>query len=103
MPTKQTSALVSARESCGPFRDIADLRARAGLSPSHIERLASADAFTSLGLTRRQALWDARSLIAAPDLPLFRAAAVREELERFGPQARVAVLPQGPLTIPYLG
>jgi nickel-dependent lactate racemase len=27
---------------------------------------------------------------------------VRAELERFGPQARVAVLPQGPLTIPYL-
>lgn len=29
-------------------------------------------------------------------------ATVRAELERFGPQARVAVLPQGPLTIPYL-
>ncbi|MCC6231427.1 MAG: nickel-dependent lactate racemase [Verrucomicrobiales bacterium] len=30
------------------------------------------------------------------------AATVRAELERFGPEARVAVLPQGPLTIPYL-
>jgi lactate racemase len=30
------------------------------------------------------------------------AAAVRDRLERHGPQARVAVLPQGPLTIPYL-
>jgi lactate racemase len=30
------------------------------------------------------------------------AAAVKEELERRGPAARVAVLPQGPLTIPYL-
>ncbi len=30
-------------------------------------------------------------------------AAVREELERRGPQSRVAVLPQGPLTVPYLG
>jgi nickel-dependent lactate racemase len=29
-------------------------------------------------------------------------AAVNEELQRFGPEARVAVLPQGPLTIPYL-
>jgi nickel-dependent lactate racemase len=28
--------------------------------------------------------------------------AVREELARLGPEARVAVLPQGPLTIPYL-
>lgn len=30
------------------------------------------------------------------------AATVRTELDRFGPNARVAVLPQGPLTIPYL-
>jgi nickel-dependent lactate racemase len=29
-------------------------------------------------------------------------AAVRERLARLGPEARVAVLPQGPLTIPYL-
>ncbi len=29
-------------------------------------------------------------------------AAVEMELTRFGPDARVAVLPQGPLTIPYL-
>jgi len=29
-------------------------------------------------------------------------AAVREKLEALGPHARVAVLPQGPLTIPYL-
>jgi error-prone DNA polymerase len=83
LPEHVAAALVSAREAGGAFRDIADLRARGGLSPAHIERLASADAFTSLGLTRRQALWDARSLIAAPDLPLFRAAGVREEgLER---------------------
>jgi nickel-dependent lactate racemase len=30
------------------------------------------------------------------------AATVQAELARFGPQSRVAVLPQGPLTIPYL-
>jgi nickel-dependent lactate racemase len=30
------------------------------------------------------------------------AAAVNERLEQLGPEARVAVLPQGPLTIPYL-
>jgi len=29
-------------------------------------------------------------------------AAVKERLEQLGPEARVAVLPQGPLTIPYL-
>lgn len=30
------------------------------------------------------------------------AATVREKLKQYGPEARVAVLPQGPLTIPYL-
>ncbi len=79
LPEHVVATLVSAREGGGAFRDVADLRTRAGLSPAHIERLASADAFTSLGLSRRQALWDARSLVAAPDLPLFRAAGVREE------------------------
>lgn len=94
LPEHVAAALVSARESEGDFRDIADLRERARLSPAHIERLASADAFTSLGLTRRQALWDARSLIAAPDLPLFRAAGVREE----GAERRTVRLPAMPLS-----
>lgn len=94
LPEHVAAALVSARESGGAFRDIADLRARAGLSPAHIERLASADAFTSLGLTRRQALWDARSLIPAPDLPLFRAAGVREE----GGERAAIRLPAMPLS-----
>ncbi len=31
------------------------------------------------------------------------AQAVRERLDRAGDRARIAVLPQGPLTIPYLG
>lgn len=94
LPEHVAAALVSAREARGRFRDIADLRARGGLSPAHIERLASADAFTSLGLTRRQALWDARSLIAAPDLPLFRAAGVREE----GAERAGIALPAMPLS-----
>ncbi|MBU7572665.1 MAG: error-prone DNA polymerase [Hydrogenophaga sp.] len=94
LPEHIAAALVSAREGSGPYRDIADLRARAGLSPAHIERLASADAFTSLGLTRRQALWDARSLIPAADLPLFRAAGVREE----GAERAAIRLPAMPLS-----
>ena len=40
----------------------------------------------------------AAHLTPCPDI----AAAVRDELARLGPSARVAVLPQGPLTIPYL-
>jgi DNA polymerase III alpha subunit len=36
-----------------------------------VARLAEADAFASLGLTRRQALWEAKALTAAAPLPLF--------------------------------
>jgi error-prone DNA polymerase len=94
LPEHVAAALVSAREAGGAYRDIADLRERGRLSPAHIERLASADAFTSLGLSRRQALWDARSLIPAPDLPLFRAAGVREE----GAERAAIRLPAMPLS-----
>lgn len=41
----------------------------------------------------------AAHLKPCPDI----AAAVQAELDKCGPDARVAVLPQGPLTIPYLG
>jgi error-prone DNA polymerase len=94
LPEHVAALLVSEREADGPYRDVPSLRTRARLSPAHIERLASADAFTSLALTRRQALWDARSLVAAPDLPLFRAARVREE---GGERAHIA-LPTMPLS-----
>ena len=94
LPEHVAAMLLAEREDNGVYRDIADLRARGGVSPAHIERLASADAFTALGLTRRQALWDARSLIAAPDLPLFRAAGVREE----GAEREAIRLPAMPLS-----
>jgi error-prone DNA polymerase len=85
--------LVAARDA-GVFSDIADLRARTGISPAVIERLAAADAFGSLGLSRRQALWDARSLIPAADLPLFAAANVRDE----GCERQFTALPHMPLS-----
>jgi error-prone DNA polymerase len=43
-----------------------------------LERLAAADAFRSLGLDRRRALWQVRALPAAPQLPLFAYAQARE-------------------------
>ena len=94
LPEYIAAQLVAAREESGAFRDVGELRERAGLSPAHIERLASADAFTSLQLSRRQALWDSRSLIAGPDLPLFRAAAERDE----GAERTPTCLPQMPLS-----
>ncbi len=55
----------------GRFRNVQDLWMRAGLRPTTIERLAAADAFRSVGLDRRQALWEAKALAGAPPLPLF--------------------------------
>lgn len=48
-----------------------DLVHRAGLSAAAVERLAEADAFASLGLSRRTALWAAKGL-GAPPPPLLR-------------------------------
>ena len=44
------------------YADLADLRRRAGLSAAALDRLARADAFTSLELDRRGALWRAIGL-----------------------------------------
>ena len=59
-----------------------------------IERLAEADAFRSIGLDRRAALWDSRALKPAPDLPLFVAADARDE----GEEMETAQLPAMPLS-----
>ena len=61
--------IVDARE--GRYRSPADLRRRAGVSPSVLVRLARADAFASTGLDRRQAAWAIGSLDRAGPLPLF--------------------------------
>jgi DNA-directed DNA polymerase III PolC len=58
-----------------PYDSVRDVWLRTGLSPRVLERLADADAFGSLGLTRRQALWAAKALGRVgdrdDDLPLF--------------------------------
>ncbi|KAA2233141.1 error-prone DNA polymerase [Salinarimonas soli] len=60
-----------------PFDSIEALKRRTGLPVAALERLADADAFGSLGLSRRDALWAIRGLSGAP-LPLFEAADARE-------------------------
>ena len=64
--------LIAVRDA--PFTGLADLQGRARLDAGAIRRLAAADAFRSAGLDRRGALWDAKALRDAPDLPLFRQA-----------------------------
>ena len=44
---------------------------RAGVAPAVLERLAEADAFTDMGLTRRDALWQVRAIRGQAPLPLF--------------------------------
>ncbi len=62
-----------------PYDSVRDVWLRTSLSPRVLERLADADAFSSLGLTRREALWAAKALgrvgDSDDDLPLFVAAA----------------------------
>ena len=44
---------------------------RAGVAPAALERLAEADAYTGMGLSRRDALWQVRAIRAPSQLPLF--------------------------------
>ncbi len=78
-PKAVAEHLMKVRQQGGPFADVLSLRDRAKLQPSHIERLAAADCFSSLSLKRRQALWQARTLVGGEELPLFTAAREREE------------------------
>src|SRR5262249_50681099 len=55
-----------------PVRSVAELWHRSGLSRAALEMLAEADAFRSLGLDRRQALWAVKGLREEEALPLFR-------------------------------
>jgi len=58
-------------ERDAPYEDLKGLKERARVDAGGMRKLAAADAFGSMGLDRRQALWDARALRDAPDLPLF--------------------------------
>jgi len=76
-----------------PYANVEDLRRRGEVPVHAIHRLAAADTFRSMQLDRRAALWDARALKQAPDLPLFVAAETRDEGEELLP----AQLPAMPL------
>jgi DNA-directed DNA polymerase III PolC len=75
LPEQDARRIVAARRPS--YTSVRDLWLRTGLSPRIIAQLADADAFGSLGLTRRQALWAAKALGRVgereDDLPLFRA------------------------------
>jgi error-prone DNA polymerase len=62
----------------GGYGDIESLRRRTNLPGRALRLLADADAFRSLGLDRRDALWEVRRLPDDSPLPLFEAADARE-------------------------
>jgi DNA-directed DNA polymerase III (polc) len=67
--------LIVARRGRG-YDSVRDLWLRTGLSPKVLQVLAEADAFQSLGLSRRDAIWAVSGLIGtygADTLPLFKA------------------------------
>jgi error-prone DNA polymerase len=76
------------------FDSVRDLWLRTRLPPAALEKLAQADAFCSLGLGRRDALWAVKALRRSgdkDDLPLFAHAAMTE-LE---PDAGLPPMPPG--------
>ncbi|MBV8795443.1 MAG: error-prone DNA polymerase, partial [Hyphomicrobiales bacterium] len=76
------------------YDSVRDLWLRSGLSSTVLERLADADAFRSLGLDRRQALWAVRGLDRVgdqDDLPLFVSRPGRDA----EPDARLPPMPRG--------
>jgi DNA-directed DNA polymerase III PolC len=72
--SEDDAKLIAARRGIN-YDSVRDVWLRTGLSPRGLERLADADAFGSLGLTRRDALWAAKALgrvgDSDDDLPLF--------------------------------
>jgi len=81
--------LIEARKD--GYRTIEELAARARLGSGCLRRLADADAFRSLGLDRRQALWTVRRLPDDDPLPLFAAADARELAQE--PDAQLPAMP----------
>ncbi|MGX1694273.1 error-prone DNA polymerase [Microbacterium keratanolyticum] len=55
--TKLAERIVAEREAHGVFRDLHDLVRRTDATAAQVEALATAGAFDSLGLQRREALW----------------------------------------------
>jgi len=71
--------ILKTRRTRGPFVSVEDVWRRSGVKPAALERLARADAFQTLGLNRRQALWAIKGLGQKP-LDLFAAADARESV-----------------------
>src|SRR5262249_50659627 len=86
------AARIVAARARGPFTSLEDFARDTGLPKRALVLLADADAFRSLGLDRRAALWAVRRLPDDVPLPLFEAATAREQ-----PDENAKPLPLMPL------
>ncbi len=93
--SRERMETVAARRGAG-YRSIDDVRLRSGLDAGELEKLAQADAFRSIGLDRRAALWAVRALdgrCAGAMLPLLdRPGAGLRDLE---PETKLPAMPPG--------
>ena len=78
------------------YRSLRDIWLKTGFSRAVLERLAEADVFASLGLSRRAALWEIEALGPAP-LPLFAAA------EHLAAHGGTALIDEAPIHLPPMG
>ncbi|MCF6109767.1 error-prone DNA polymerase [Mesorhizobium muleiense] len=93
--SKERMEVFVARRGDG-YATVRDVWLRSGLHVDEIEKLAQADAFRSLGLDRRDALWAVRALdgrSATETLPLFDRPAIR--LRDLEPETRLPTMPLG--------
>jgi error-prone DNA polymerase len=87
--------LIIARRGAG-YDSVRDLWLRTGLPVATLEKLAEADAFSSLGLSRRDALWTVRGLngaAGAERLPLFSVG--HRDSQADDPDGQLPLMPPG--------
>ncbi len=93
---REDEALALINKRGAGYGALDEIRRRTGIPRATLERLAAADAFTSLGIDRRQALWEARGEARNKPLPLFTALDVEEQGK--DDHANAAALPVMPLS-----
>ncbi|WP_311967547.1 error-prone DNA polymerase [Bradyrhizobium archetypum] len=90
--TKDWADRIVAARNRRPFTSLEEFARDTGLPKRALILLADADAFRSIGLDRRAALWAVRRLPDDVPLPLFQAAVAREQ-----PDENAKPLPEMPL------
>ncbi len=92
-PEDWADMIVAARAR-KPFESLEDFARETGLPKRALILLADADAFRSLGLDRREALWTVRRLPDDVPLPLFVSATAREQPDEAAQPLPVMPLPE---------